>query len=171
MPTCFDEFAPSKDSHWQFRPALVPIQLFTFMEAHSARSDLISWSFSMLAGIKTKPSILANPPRSMTLSPRLFSEIDLICSLSMRFLNVHRPIRVRPSMKSWPMITLPPLKEVKAHQAPTTTGMIKVSIPGRCAECNRLSMMQRKPNIKQVMARNTAAFSAQDGLTSRREIS
>lgn len=146
-------------------------QLFTLTGAHSASSDLISWYFSMLAGIKTKPSILANPPRSMTLSPRLFSEIDLICSRPMRFLNVHRPIRVRPSMKSWPIITLPPLKAVKAHQAPTTTGMIKVSIPGRCAQCNRLSMIQRKPNIKHVMARNTAAFSVQDGLTSRRDMS
>jgi hypothetical protein len=146
-------------------------QLFALTGAHSASSDLISWYFSKLAGTKTKPSILANPPRSTILSPRLFSEMALICSRPMRFLNVHRPTRVRPSTKSWPMVMLPPLKDVKAHQAPITTGMIKVSITGWCFKCNRLSMIQRKPNMKQVIARNTTAFTAQDGLTSKREIS
>jgi len=65
-------------------------------------------------------------------------------------------------MKSGPMVTLPPLNKVKAHQAPTITGMIKVAITGWCFEYDRLSMIQRMPNMEQVIARKIAAVSPYD---------
>ena len=58
---------------------------------HPLRIDFISWYSGIVAGIKINPSILAaNSPRSITHKPRLLSEMDLIFSRQMRFLNVNQ---------------------------------------------------------------------------------
>jgi hypothetical protein len=135
------------------------IQRWLCTGAHPVRIDLISWYSGILAGTKTKPSILAaNLPRSITHSPCLFSEMHLIRSLAMRLFTVNQLNRMRPSTKSGPMIKLPPLARLsrsrQPNTTPNTTGIIRVTTKDSRSQCIKLSMIQRKPNTKKETAKH-----------------